>query len=92
MLPTRTLGTEGLTVSCIGLGLMGMSHAYGSPDERDEQEAIATIHRAIELMGRSGTRSCSRAHWPRRATVRAIASSSRRSSVSGSTNRVRSTA
>ena len=49
MLPTRTLGTEGLTVSCIGLGLMGMSHAYGSPGERDERESIATIHRAVEL-------------------------------------------
>jgi len=49
MLPTRTLGTQGLTVSAIGLGLMGMSHAYGSPDERDERESIATIHRAIEL-------------------------------------------
>jgi aryl-alcohol dehydrogenase-like predicted oxidoreductase len=49
MLPTRTLGSEGLTVSCIGLGLMGMSHAYGSPEERDERESIATIHRAIEL-------------------------------------------
>ena len=51
MLPTRTLGTQGLTVSAIGLGLMGMSHAYGSPDERDERESIATIHRAIELGG-----------------------------------------
>jgi aryl-alcohol dehydrogenase-like predicted oxidoreductase len=49
MLPTRTLGTEGLDVSAIGLGLMGMSHAYGAPDERDERESIATIHRAIEL-------------------------------------------
>src|SRR5690242_9974310 len=49
MLPTRTLGTQGLDVSSIGLGLMGMSHAYGSPDERDERESIATIHRAIEL-------------------------------------------
>ena len=49
MLPTRTLGSQGLTVSSIGLGLMGMSHAYGSPDERDERESIATIHRAIEL-------------------------------------------
>jgi aryl-alcohol dehydrogenase-like predicted oxidoreductase len=49
MLPSRTLGTQGLTVSAIGLGLMGMSHAYGSPDERDERESIATIHRAIEL-------------------------------------------
>ncbi|HEX8849899.1 MAG TPA: aldo/keto reductase [Gemmatimonadaceae bacterium] len=49
MLPIRTLGTEGLTASAIGLGLMGMSHAYGAPEERDERESIATIHRAIEL-------------------------------------------
>lgn len=49
MLNTRTLGTQGLTVSEIGLGLMSMSHAYGAPEERDEREAIATIHRAIEL-------------------------------------------
>jgi len=49
MLPTRKLGSQGLTVSALGLGLMGMSHAYGSPDERDERESIATIHRAIEL-------------------------------------------
>lgn len=49
MLPTRTLGARGLTVSALGLGLMGMSHAYGTPDERDEHESIATIHRAIEL-------------------------------------------
>ena len=49
MLPTRTLGTQGLTVSAIGLGLMGMSHAYGAPESRDEGESIATIHRAVEL-------------------------------------------
>ena len=49
MLPTRTLGTQGLTVSAIGLGLMGMSQAYGTAEERDERESIATIHRAIEL-------------------------------------------
>ena len=49
MLPTRTLGTQGLTVSAIGLGLMGMSQSYGTPEERDERESIATIHRAIEL-------------------------------------------
>ena len=49
MLPARTLGTQGLTVSAIGLGLMGMSQSYGTPEERDERESIATVHRAIEL-------------------------------------------
>jgi aryl-alcohol dehydrogenase-like predicted oxidoreductase len=49
MLTTRTLGTQGLTVSALGLGCMGMSHSYGSPEERDERESIAVIHRAIEL-------------------------------------------
>src|SRR5688500_12396484 len=49
MLTTRTLGTQGLTVSAIGLGLMGMSQAYGTDEERDERESIATIHRAVEL-------------------------------------------
>src|SRR2546423_9966898 len=45
----RKLGSSGLEVSAIGLGLMGMSHAYGLPGERDERESIATIHRAIEV-------------------------------------------
>ena len=45
----RALGTQGLAVSPVGLGLMGMSHAYGTAEERDERESIATIHRAIEL-------------------------------------------
>ncbi len=49
MLTTRQLGSQGLTVSSLGLGLMGMSHAYGTPDQRDEAESIATIKRAIEL-------------------------------------------
>ena len=48
MLATRKLGTQGLTTSEIGLGLMGMSFAYG-PGERDEGESIRTIHRALEL-------------------------------------------
>jgi aryl-alcohol dehydrogenase-like predicted oxidoreductase len=49
MLSTRKLGSQGLTVSALGLGLMGMSYAYGSAEERDERESIATLHRAIEL-------------------------------------------
>ena len=49
MLGTRPLGTSGLTVSAMGLGLMGMSYAYGTTADRDERESIATIHRAIEL-------------------------------------------
>lgn len=49
MLPLRHLGSEGLSVSALGLGLMSMSQAYGTAEERDEGESIATIRRAIEL-------------------------------------------
>jgi aryl-alcohol dehydrogenase-like predicted oxidoreductase len=42
----RKLGTQGLEVSALGLGCMGMSEFYGTTDEG---EAIATIHRALEL-------------------------------------------
>ena len=42
----RRLGTQGLETSAIGLGCMGMSEFYG---RADEGEAIATIHRALEL-------------------------------------------
>ena len=45
----RKLGNSNLEVSALGLGCMGMSFAYGTPEERDERESIATIHRAIEL-------------------------------------------
>jgi aryl-alcohol dehydrogenase-like predicted oxidoreductase len=43
---TRKLGTQGLEVGAMGLGCMGMSEFYGP---RDEAEAIATIHRALDL-------------------------------------------
>ena len=46
MLTKRKLGRQGLEVSVLGLGCMGMSHAYGVPDEA---ESIATLHRAIEF-------------------------------------------
>jgi aryl-alcohol dehydrogenase-like predicted oxidoreductase len=46
MIPKRKLGSQGLTVSALGLGCMGMSEFYGATDEK---ESIATIHRAIEL-------------------------------------------
>ena len=42
----RTLGAQGLTVSALGLGCMGMSEFYGT---RDDAESTATIHRALEL-------------------------------------------
>jgi aryl-alcohol dehydrogenase-like predicted oxidoreductase len=43
---TRRLGTQGLTVSALGLGCMGMSAFYGS---FDDAESTATIHRALDL-------------------------------------------
>ena len=42
----RKLGTNGPTVSAVGLGCMGMSGAYG---QSNEAGSIATIERAIEL-------------------------------------------
>ena len=46
MLNQRALGSQGLRVSELGLGCMGMSQSYGAADEG---ESIATLHRAIEL-------------------------------------------
>ncbi|HZE74325.1 MAG TPA: aldo/keto reductase, partial [Gemmatimonadales bacterium] len=42
----RPLGAQGLVVSAMGLGCMGMSEFYG---RRDDAESVATIHRALEL-------------------------------------------
>jgi aryl-alcohol dehydrogenase-like predicted oxidoreductase len=42
----RKLGWQGLEVSALGLGCMGMSELYGVPDEA---ESVATIHRAMDL-------------------------------------------
>ncbi len=46
MMNKRKLGSQGLEVSELGLGCMGMTWAYGSPDE---QESLATLDRALEL-------------------------------------------
>src|SRR6476469_3006316 len=44
-LPLRTLGSTGLSVSTLGLGLMGMSDLYGPADDA---ESTATIHAALD--------------------------------------------
>jgi aryl-alcohol dehydrogenase-like predicted oxidoreductase len=46
MLAKRKLGAQGLRVSALGLGCMGMSQSYGVGDDA---ESIATIHRALDL-------------------------------------------
>ena len=43
---TRQLGSQGLQVSAVGLGCMGMSFAYG---DSDESETLGTLHKALEL-------------------------------------------
>ena len=45
-IPTRTLAQGGQAVGAIGLGCMGMSWAYGEPDD---ETSVAVIHRALDL-------------------------------------------
>lgn len=42
----RKLGNTGIELPAVGLGCMGMSHAYGEPDN---EESIATLHRALDI-------------------------------------------
>lgn len=46
MLAKRKLGRQGLEISALGLGCLGMSQSYGTPDDT---ESLATIDRAVEL-------------------------------------------
>ena len=46
MIAKRRLGKQGLAVSALGLGCMGMSQSYGPADE---SESLATMNRALEL-------------------------------------------
>jgi aryl-alcohol dehydrogenase-like predicted oxidoreductase len=52
MMPRRRLGRQGLEVSALGLGTMGMTGVAGMPlmyGAPDEKEGLATLHRALEL-------------------------------------------
>ena len=46
-MPCRELGKSGLKVSAIGLGCMGMSHAYGAP--ADKKEMAELLSRAVDM-------------------------------------------
>ena len=46
--PTRALGRQGLQVSALGLGCMGMSEFYGDAAQRSDAESVSVIHHAIE--------------------------------------------
>ena len=46
LITKRQLGSQGLTVSALGLGCMGMSQSYGTPNET---QSIQTLHKALEM-------------------------------------------
>lgn len=46
---TTTLGADGPPVGVIGLGCMGMTHAYDLDTPRDDDTSIAVIHQALDL-------------------------------------------
>ena len=86
---TRALGAQGLQVSELGLGCMGMSQSYG---DADDDESIATIHRALDLgvnfldtADVYGAGTPTRSWSARRSRAAATRSCSRRSSASCAT-------
>ena len=48
-MPQRPLGSQGLVVSAQGLGTMGMTAFYSQDPHADEEDALKTIDRALEL-------------------------------------------
>jgi aryl-alcohol dehydrogenase-like predicted oxidoreductase len=47
--PTRALGRQGLRVSALGLGCMGMSEFYGDPANRSDTNGMRVIHHALDI-------------------------------------------
>ena len=48
-IPTRALGRQGLRVSALGLGCMGMSAFYGRAEDRTDENGIRVIHHALDM-------------------------------------------
>jgi hypothetical protein len=73
--PRRSLGRQGLTVSAIGLGCMGMSDFYGPADDAT---SLAVLHHALDIgvnfldtadmYGVGANERCCRSCWPHAAT------------------------